>query len=242
MCLFLFSSLLILYGVQSLHSAEGAGFSNNTIKLNSDQHSEPIKVEDIYSRYIFILGIMAVIAAILVLFIEPKIQRKEALTRAGKTLKLVLNENRRELLNKDRKFQIVSRKIARENSSEKQEIYYVNINLDCDPYESILHPGFFTHFCPKTQKALSTLHHELEINNDLIKYIDYYTDLYNIFHHHNDLSNNDFHYHETKAQYEYKVMELQKEILELVDTVERLIDEELKYNSIFTREYCDKIH
>ncbi|MFZ0327281.1 MAG: hypothetical protein WAL66_08275, partial [Nitrososphaeraceae archaeon] len=157
----------------------------------------------------------------------------------GKTLKLVLNENRRELLNKDGKFQIVNRKIARENSNEKQEIYYVNINLDCDPYESILHPGFFTHFCPKTQKALSTLHHELEINNDLIRYIDYYTDLYNIFHHHNDLSNNDFH--ARKVRYEFKVMELQKEILELLDTVEKLIDEELKYNSIFTRDYCDKI-
>jgi len=37
-------------------------------------------------------------------------------------------------------------------------------------------------------------------------------------------------------------MELQKEILELIDTVERLIDEELEYNSIFTRDYCDKIH
>jgi hypothetical protein len=52
-----------------------------------------------------------------------------ALTRAGKTLKLVLNENRRELINKDRKFQIVSRKITREKTNEKQEIYYVNINL-----------------------------------------------------------------------------------------------------------------
>ena len=175
-CLFLFLSLLILYDVQLLHSVEGGGFSNNTTKLNSDQHSEPIKVEEIYSRYILILGTMTVIAAFLVLFIEPKIQRKEALIRAGKTLKLVLNENRRELLNKDGKFQIVNRKIARENSNEKQEIYYVNINLDCDPYESILHPGFFTHFCPKTQKALSTLHHELEINNDLIRYIDYYTE------------------------------------------------------------------
>jgi hypothetical protein len=31
---------------------QGGGFSNNTTKLNSDQHSEPIKVEEIYSRYI----------------------------------------------------------------------------------------------------------------------------------------------------------------------------------------------
>jgi hypothetical protein len=100
------------------------------------------------------------------------------------------------------------------------------------PYESILHPGFSTHFCPKTQKALSTLHHQLEINNDLIGYIDYYTYLYYIFHHHNDLSNNDFRYRDRKAQYEYKVMDLQKEILELIDTVERLIDKELKYNPI----------
>jgi hypothetical protein len=242
MCLFLFLSLLILYGVQLLHNVEGGGFINNTTKLNSDQHSEPIKVEEIYSRYILILGAMTVIAAILVLFIEPKIQRKEALTRAGKTLKLVLNENRRELINKDRKFQIISRKITRENSNEKQEIYYVNINLDCDPYESILHPGFFTHFCPKTQNALSTLHHALEINNDLIRYIDHYTDLYNIFHHYNGLSDNDFHYQDRKTEYEYKVMELQKEILELIDSVEILIDEELEYNSIFTRDYCDKIH
>jgi hypothetical protein len=105
-----------------------------------------------------------------------------------------------------------------------------------------LHPGFFTHFCPKTQKALSTLHHALEINNDLIGYIDHFTDLYNIFHHHNGLSNNDIDYQDRQTQYEYKVTELQKEILELIDSVEKLIDEELKYNSIFTRDYCDKIH
>jgi hypothetical protein len=70
MYLFLFLSLLILYGVQLLHNVEGGGFSNITTKPNSDQHSEPVKVEDIYSRYILILGTMTVIAAILVLFIE----------------------------------------------------------------------------------------------------------------------------------------------------------------------------
>jgi hypothetical protein len=226
--------LLILFSVQLSQTVEGGGFSNNITKPNSDQHNEPPKVEEIYSKYILILGTMTVIAAILVLFIEPKIQRKEAVKRASNTLKLVLHENRNDLLNKDGKFQIVHR--------GEQEIRYVNVYFDSDPYESVLHTGFFTHFCPQTQKALSTLHNTLEINNDLITYIDRFTDLYNIFHHHHDLSNNDFPYHERKAQYEKQIMDLQNEIPELIETVEKLIDEELKYNSILSRDYCYRIH
>ncbi len=48
--------------------------------------------------------------------------------------------------------------------------------------------------------------------------------LYNIFHYRNDLSNFDFHHQERKAQYEDQITELQKESLELIESVRRLSD------------------
>jgi hypothetical protein len=85
--------------------------------IANGQQSDTIKVDETYSPYILILGIIAVIAAFLVLFIEPKLQRKEALKRGINTLKLALDDNRNDLLDKDRKFQIVDRKGQCEHTS-----------------------------------------------------------------------------------------------------------------------------
>jgi len=169
-----------------------------------------------------LLSVLAVIVTIVVYMHEQSKIRKETLKRSCDALQREIKENKVTLTTGE--YKNVNYAL-----NDDQYVNYTNAYLDKDAYESVLFSGSFSFFTAITQHKLTMLYGRIKSYNETITYIDHFQDFFFMY---DDVDNTNQSkkrlekWYKDVSRYDLLLTKYEKEIRQLLDEVEPLIETE----------------
>jgi len=202
--------------------------NNDNYPYGSEQR--PLVVKEEYSPILVILGVAGVIAAIGLYFLEQKLEKRNNLLRSTETILKELQDNKYYLSSNHHehiKYVIRDTVESKDNKNIQNVIDYTNGYLEIDAYESVLSSGLLTHFSVSTQHHLTLLYSRIRSRNNLITYRDKFEDHFFL---NDDSESRREKWYKKVQKYDIVLTEWEKEIKDLMDKSEVLIEKEKPRN------------
>jgi hypothetical protein len=187
--------------------------------LGTDKN--PIVVKETLSPTLVALGVAAIIAAIVIYFVQQANEKRETIRRSTESILKEITDNKKAF---SKIHQRVGYVIGQHEGNQK-EVNYLNAYLESEAYQSIIGSGFFTHFCIDTQHTLTMLFSRIKTRNELISYLDHFEDEFFLYHENSEETLKKWY--KKVEKYDRLLTEWEQEIVELLPVVERLVRAEL---------------
>jgi hypothetical protein len=190
--------------------AQNAPSTNlSAIHKQAENSSQPIRVEEVWTPYLVIIGIITIIATIAIVYFQEKKQTKNTIHLSQRTILREITENRKFLMENENKHITYNTK--------KGSVNYTNGYLEFEAYLSVLYSGYFTRFSPDTQHYLTMLYSRIKSRNEYITYTERFEDLFFLL---DDSQERRERWYKKIESYDLLLTQWEKEILILLNESE----------------------